>query len=121
MAGRRSRGEGSIYKRADGRWAAQLVTIGGQRRFVYGKTRAEVARKLAELTQQRDSGMPMPTGRQTVASFLAEWLQSQRSQLRPKSWRRHEEHIRIHIVPVIGAVTLRRLAPQHLNHLYANR
>ena len=98
-----------------------MTGFNGQRRYVYGKTRAEAARKLAALTQQRDSGLPMPAGRQTVASFLAEWLQGQRSQLRPKSWRRHEEHIRIHIVPVVGNVGLRRLTPQHLSHLYANR
>ena len=118
---RRSRGEGSIFKRADGRWTAFLTGFNGQRRYVYGKTRAEAARKLVELTQQRDSGLPMPAGHQTVASFLAEWLQGQRSQLRPKSWRRHEEHIRIHIAPVVGNVGLRRLTPQHLSHLYANR
>ncbi|MGH7687477.1 MAG: tyrosine-type recombinase/integrase [Candidatus Dormibacteria bacterium] len=121
MAGRRGRGEGSIFKRSDGRWAAYATAFNGQRRYVYGQTRTEVARKLAEVTQQRDSGLPMPAGRQTVAAFLADWLQGQRSQLRPKSWRRQEEHIRIHIAPVIGAVVLRRLAPQHLNHLYANR
>ena len=119
--GRRSRGEGSIFKRADGRWAGVATGLNGHRCYVYGKSRAEAARKLAELTRQRDSGLPMPTGRQTVAAFLAEWLQGQRSQLRPKSWRRHEEHIRIHIVPVMGNVTLRRLAPQHVNQLYANR
>ena len=119
--GRRSRGEGSLFKRADGRWAGFVTGFNGQRRYVYGTTRAETARKLAELTHQRDSGLPMPAGRHTVATFLAEWLEGQRSQLRPKSWRRHEEHIRIHIVPVIGNVTLRRLTPQHLNHLYANR
>ena len=118
---RRSRGEGSLFKRADGRWTGVVTGFNGQRRYVYGRTRAEAARKLAELTHQRDSGLPMPAGRHTVASFLAEWLQGQRSQLRPKSWRRHEEHIRIHIVPVVGKVSLRRLSPQHLNHLYANR
>lgn len=118
---RRSRGEGSIFRRADGRWTGVVTGLNGRRCYVYGRTRAEAARKLTDLTHRRDSGLPMPTGRHTVASFLGEWLQGQRSQLRPKSWRRHEEHIRIHIVPVIGTVTLRRLAPQHLNQLYANR
>ena len=121
MPGRRGRGEGSIFKRADGRWTAYATTYGGQRRYVYGRTRTEVAKKLAEVAQQRDSGLPAPLGRETIASFLADWLEGQRSQLRPKSWKRHEEHIRIHIVPVIGSVALRRLTPQHLNHLYANR
>src|SRR5438309_11626683 len=117
MAGRRGRGEGSIFKRADGRWTAYATAYSGQRRYVYGRTRTEAAKKLAEIAQQRDSGLPAPPGRKTVASFLAQWLEGQRSQLRPKSWKRHEEHIRIHIVPVIGSVTLRALGPQHLNHL----
>jgi integrase len=48
---RRGHGEGSIYRRLDGRWTAtiDLGWQGGRRRrkFLYGKTRAEVAQKLA--------------------------------------------------------------------------
>src|SRR5207253_6948359 len=54
-------------------------------------------------------------------SFLATWLEDRRSQLRPASWRRSEEYVRIHIVPYIGRVTLARLTPQHLTHLYDDR
>ena len=41
VARRRGRGEGSIYRRKDGRWVGQYE-IGGKRRYVYGKTRKEV-------------------------------------------------------------------------------
>jgi integrase len=42
-ARRRGRGEGSIYRRKDGRWVGQYE-VGGKCRYVYGKTRKEVAR-----------------------------------------------------------------------------
>jgi integrase len=45
--GRRSNGEGSIAKRKDGRWSA-AYTVGGKRKYVYGKTRKEAATKLRD-------------------------------------------------------------------------
>jgi len=57
---RRGHGEGSIYRRPDGRWAAtiDLGWQGGKRRrkFLYGKTRAEVARRLATALQAHRDG-----------------------------------------------------------------
>jgi integrase len=54
-AGRRGNNEGSIFKRSDGRWVGS-VTTGYKsdgiaiRKDVYGKTRNEVAAKVAEMT-----------------------------------------------------------------------
>lgn len=121
VPGRRGKGEGSIVKRTDGRWSAYATGMNGQRRYVYGKTRTEVAHKLGALTQQLSSGLPLPSGRETVGSFLATWLEGRRSQLRPAPWRRSEEYVRIHIVPVIGHVKVSRLTPQHLTRLYEGR
>ncbi len=45
---RRGNREGTIYKRADGRWEAKIALEDGQRKSFYGDTRAEVARRLAE-------------------------------------------------------------------------
>ncbi len=42
MAKRRGRGEGSIYRRKDGSWVAQY-TVGDKRRYIYGKTKKDVA------------------------------------------------------------------------------
>jgi hypothetical protein len=46
--GRRSRGEGCICKRKDGRWCGKYIDANGKTRYVYGKTRAEVMTKLAK-------------------------------------------------------------------------
>ena len=42
---RRTNGEGTIYKRTDGRWCARY-TFNNKRRDITGKTQAEVKRKL---------------------------------------------------------------------------
>lgn len=43
---RRGHGEGSIYQRKDGRWAATITLEGQKRKTFYGKTRKEVQEKL---------------------------------------------------------------------------
>jgi len=43
--GKRSNGEGTIYKRKDGRWCAAYFDEEFQRHYVYGKTQAKVKEK----------------------------------------------------------------------------
>ncbi len=53
--GRRTKGEGSIANRSDGRWQGAYQD-NGKRRYVYGKTRKEAAVKLREALWNVDSG-----------------------------------------------------------------
>ncbi len=46
--GKRSNGEGTIFKRKDGRWCAAYFDENYSRHYVYGKTQAEVKKKLNE-------------------------------------------------------------------------
>ena len=49
MAGRRGNGEGSIVKRADGRWCAAYIEPGtNKRKYIYGKSQKEVRQKMKE-------------------------------------------------------------------------
>jgi len=56
MGTKRANGEASIYKRTDGRWAASLSLDHRRRKTFYGKTRQEVARKLAAALKSRREG-----------------------------------------------------------------
>ena len=67
---RRANGEGSIYKRADGRWCATLSLEGGNRKSFYGKRREDVAQRLAAALKSRQDGLPQPSERQTMKSYL---------------------------------------------------
>jgi len=118
---RRYNGEGTIAKRRDGRWVAAVTLDGGRRKFAYACTREEVARKLTDLLKAKQDGLPITTERQTTRAFLLSWLEAMRSSLRPLTWRRYSEYVRLHTIPELGRLPLSRLMPQHVQRLYARK
>ena len=60
---RRSNGEGSVYRRVDGRWTGAHYVLrpdGGRvRRAVYAKTQRAALAKLAELVAKPSAGVPL--------------------------------------------------------------
>jgi hypothetical protein len=99
-SGKRGNSEGSITKRADGRWMARVSLPDGGRKSYYGKTRQEVSQKLLQAHKALSDGLPLAGERQTVQSFLELWLQNTAAQnVRPKTWRRYSELVNLHINP----------------------
>jgi integrase len=121
MPGKRGNNEGSISKRADGRWMARLTLRDGTRKTFYAKTRQEAARLLASALRDFDKGLPIVGEKQTVAQYLTTWLVTIKPTLRESAWARYEELSRLHIIPTLGALVLSRLTAQHLNALYAQK
>ena len=121
---RRGNGEGTIRKRADGRWEALLtVTRDGRivRRSIYAHTREEVARLLRRALRESEAGVPPASGTETLATFLAVWLEATRSSLRPQTWSTYERHLRLHVLPYAGRIRLAKLQPYDLQALYRGR
>ncbi len=119
---RRGHGEGSIYLRSDGRWAASISLEGGKRKTFYGKTRKEVQEQLKTALHQQQQGMLVTAPQQKVGSFLAQWLEDvHKHTVRPRTYERYEGAIRLHLVPGIGQYQLQKLAPQHLQKFYAKK
>lgn len=111
---RRGNGEGTIAKRSDGRYAAAIWvdrpdgTRG--RKWIYGKTRADVAGKLTEITQKVNSGAVMPTRSPTVAEFLAYWLKEVVDpKLRPTTASRYHSVVDLYLRPGLGRHRLEKL------------
>jgi integrase len=124
MAGKREKrkrgnNEGSIYQRADGKWCSALWTETGKRKVVYGRTREEVADKLALALADRAKGLPIAVEQQTVRQFLERWrTDTAAHRLRPGTYRRYHELIHLHALPTLGKLRLAKLTPQHLSQLY---
>ncbi len=118
MAAKRGNNEGSITKRSDGRWVARLTLEGGARKYIYAKTRQEAARLLAAAIRDRDAGIPIVGEKQTVGQYLTTWLANIQPTIRPRSWIRYEEIVRLHVVPALGNTVLSRLTPQQVQSLY---
>jgi integrase len=119
---RRGAGEGSIYRRPDGRWVA-VLDLGWRdgkraRKYLYGRTRELVARKLARALAQQQQGYEFANEQLTVEQFLARWLEAKRGTVRPGTWRRYEELVRLHVNPKLGKRRLARLKPEQLQQLY---
>jgi len=119
--GKRGNAEGSIYLRKDKRWTATVSLERGRRKSFYGKTRADVARKLTVAQKAHQDGLPLLSERQTVSTYLTAWLEAVKPSLRPGTWERYGEVLRQHVIPHAGRIPLSKLSPQHLQALYANR
>src|ERR1044072_3917571 len=123
---KRGQGEGSIYKRKDGRWVA-AVTLGYQggkikRKTLYGKTRKEVQDKITPILRDVQKGIPVITERQTVGQFLDRWLSdSVKISVRPKTFSSYSDLVRLHIKPELGHIQLTKLSPQHVQGLLKDR
>ena len=78
MAKRRGNGEGSVYRRGDGRVVGEYVDANGKRRYVSGKTKTEVKAKLRKLLADRDEGIAYDSENVTVGAYLIKWLEATR-------------------------------------------
>ena len=123
--GKRGNGEGTIYRRNNGAWAAQYTVWtaeGRKRRSVSGKTRAEVSRKLTEAMADRDGGLVYDAGKLTVSEYLNRWLaDSVKGTVKETTYANYAYIIRVHISPALGRLKLKSLTPAHVRGFYGEK
>ena len=122
---RRGRGEGSISQRRDGLWMA-IVTVGydqngrRKRRYLYAPTKSEVQAKLTDTQTAARAGTLIDPSRETVGAYLRRWLETaSRPKVRPSTFARYEDLVRVHIMPALGGVPMSKLHPQQVQALYS--
>lgn len=108
MANKRANGEGNIRKRPDGTWEARFYvgrdpgTGKAIRKSVYGKTQAEVRKKLTASTKEVDEGTYTPPSKMLLSQWLDTWIAEYTKNLKPYSLRNYKSQIKNHIKPYIG-------------------
>ncbi len=112
---RRTRGEGSLYRVADGAWRG-AVLVNGKRRYVSGRTKTETAARVAKLRSEADRGIAAGP-RLTVNDQLTAWMGAVRQRVRPSTLRGYEQHVRTNIRPALGKVSLARLTPTDVERM----
>ena len=116
---KRAHGDGSYYKRADGRWEARLTLPGGRRKSVYGRTRQEARSRAAQLLDRASQGLDVLSHDQSLADYLHRWLADvAAATVRPSTLDSYERVIRVRILPALGRVRLTAVTPQQLQALY---
>lgn len=117
---RRGNGEGSIYQRKNGSWAA-VVSVGTKadgkpnRKFIYGKTRKEVAEKLRDAQNKLDLGV-MPGGDNvTFEMWILHWLEDViKPGIKQRTYNNYSRAIKKHIVPGLGKLRLKDLSQENI-------
>lgn len=114
---RRGHGEGGISRRVDGRWQASFTGSDGKRHYLYAATRKEVADRLRSALHAKEQGLYVTGTAQTVEHFLTRWL-DRADHLRPITRKRYEALIRLHALPHLGRMDIRKVQPQDVAELY---
>jgi integrase len=115
---RRGQGEGSVFQRKDGRWAAKL-TADSKTYTRYARTKKDALAKMKDLRREVEAGVA-DTGKVTVGQYLADWLRGRKDKIEYASWRNYEAEVRLRIAPELGDVELRRLTPELVSRFYAS-
>lgn len=122
---RRSPGEGSVYKRADGMWASALSFVDStgkrRRKVLYAKTRRGVLEKLRTAQQEERAGtLAVASERLTVAQFLTHWMEhTVKSNVRPTTYSTRLGWVNNHMIPAIGHHLLKSLTIEHIERFQA--
>jgi integrase len=118
----RGHGEGSIYQRPDGRWVGQVSLEDGKRKYLYGKTRKEVADKLHQALQEQKQGILATGPQQKLRDYLEYWLEEVRKPaLKLSSYLRYRTLLNKHILPDIGHILLQKLTVRDVQSFYAKK
>ena len=119
-------GEGGITRHKKSglymaRYTVQTPT-GPKRKTLYGKTRREVGERLTKAKADRDGGLVFDADNMKLGEYLGRWLtDSVRDTVRPTTFERYEQMVRLHIRPVLGQLKLKNVTPTHVRGLYREK
>ncbi|TME06192.1 MAG: site-specific integrase [Chloroflexi bacterium] len=93
-----------------------------KRKYFYGETRKEVQEKLKVALHQQQQGTLVVGPKQTVEQFFTHWLEDvHKANVRVSTYKRYQNLLRLHFLPVLGQYQLVKLSPQHIQALYAQK
>lgn len=118
---KRGNGEGSKPRqRPDGRWEARYYSH-GKRKTVYGKTRKEVAGKLAQALTTKDDVPKFEPTTMTVREFLSEYEDAVRDTMKRRSFETYQSIKSKHLLPAFGSSKLIDLNRQQVQRMYSRK
>lgn len=117
--GRKSHyGEGSVFKRKDGRYEATVPNFNGKRKSFYGATETEAKKKRKEALAQLARGEHVEVDRQKVGDYLLYWISVHGPTIERSTAQMYGYHIRNHFVPGIGHIALQKLTVEDLQAFF---
>jgi integrase len=116
---KRGRNEGSIFKKANGTWRAQ-ISIEGRRISYTAPSRAECHQWLRKMLNQMDQGMTFEGRNLTLSKYLSDWMAMKKNTLRITTSVQYEQLISKYVLPKLGKLKLKDLNLQVINKFYVS-
>jgi len=120
MSKKRCQGEGSIFRRKNGLWVAQ-ITVQGRHVSKYSKSQSECREWLRKTKAQVEDGLTFSGAQISVGDFLSEWLVLNETSVRPKTSDQYKQIVAQHIVPSLGMIKMKDLNPRQIQALYSKK
>ena len=126
---RGANGKGTVYRRSDGRYCAQmtiknsnLLPYHGKKLTTYGRTQKEAWEKMLKKKKDWEEKNMHQASNTRLKDWLDEWMNKyQKLALRNKTWESYRWYINRHILPELGNKKLCEITPIMIQRLYASK
>jgi len=115
----RGRNEGSISKRSNGSYRAQ-ISVSGKRVSASFKTKAEAQKWIRDQLAKAERGFDFQGSKITLGEYLPQWLENSKTGLRAKTSHQYDQVMKKHIIPHIGSIALKDLRLAMIEKYYAD-
>ena len=120
---RHANGEGSYRKVGRNSWEGRVCIGRGLdgkmvRRAIYGKTKHEVADKMAAITTELNNGEYIEPDDMTLEQWLNIWKDSYLVDVKPSTYSQYSYQIRVYIVPMLGHYRIQKITPPMIQSFY---
>ena len=116
--GRRGKGEGTIRKRSDGRWEGRFVNCIGETKSIYGQSKADVIKKLQEITYNNDSNVFREIrGDIELDVWFEHYIEIKKRMIKARSIYQIQIAYNTHIRQVLGDILMCRITPNDIINL----
>jgi integrase len=117
MTKKRGNTEGTIYKRPNGTWSAQ-ISLQGRRLSRTFKTQRECQEWLKKTRGQIDDGLTFASTKVRLGEYIGTWLTGIKTSIRQNTFVHYEQLNRCYITPQLGLMRLRDLKSEHIQGFY---
>ncbi len=122
--GRRRRGDGTVYKRKEGRYEAACwvnTPLGIKRVRRYAPTRNAAEAILVEMRKQNENGIKAASREEKLGAYMDYWLLVVKPTIRRGTLSGYETIIRIYLKPGLGNKSLAKLSSQDVQAFIDNQ
>lgn len=121
MSKRRGNGEGSVYKRSNGRFVGEWTDAQGKRRYVSGSSKADVRAKIRDAIANLGEPEACEPSTLTVAEFFGQYEDVAKGTMKRRSFETYRDVKRKHLLPAFGSFKLKDLSREHVQREWSRK